>query len=144
MRRFATTVRDLWTRFLDLPRKRPLYVFVYVVLALGGVSALVAPPQSITSTIHPALAYAFFGLLTLGGAIGAVTVFTRWWRLERIGIGFASIGAGVYLFVTIVNQFNEQGNRSLQIAFLIVVTLLLFGRFAEIRDWEYEPRPVVE
>lgn len=130
-----------WAKLIDHPRLRPLWCVVYLVTIYGGLQAIFNPPVSITSYDGGFAALCIGLLMTLGGIIAGGAVWSRWWKLERLGIGFAVAGVGIYTAVIIgIDMGSAEGTRQLQISVFAIAALLYFIRWAGIKGWDYEPR----
>lgn len=130
-----------WARVVDHPRLRPIWFVVYLVTIYGGLQAAFNPPVSITDYDGGLAAACIGALMIIGGLIAGGAVWSHWWKLERLGIGFAVAGVGLYTAVVIgIDLGSSAGTRQLQISVFAIAVLLYFIRWLTIRGWEYEPR----
>lgn len=138
--RFVAGIHRSWLAVIDHPRLRPLWFAVYALTMYGGTVAAFNPPRSIVGEAGAISAHLIGALMMTGGLIAGFAVWTRWWKLERLGIGFAVLGVGMYALILFgIDLSSEAGTRQLQISVVLIATLLYFIRWVGIRGWEYEP-----
>lgn len=119
---------------------RSFYFVGYLLLLVGGISCLIRPLTSWEGTFGLAVTYAWAAILALGSLICAVSVFTIYWAVERIGLYLAGGGLVVYAAVTFaMHVTSEQGNRIPQTCVLLFALLMLVLRFVRIRGAIVEP-----
>lgn len=140
MRRITSGLARGWAKIVDHPRLRPLWFVAYCLTVYGGLVASFTPPRSVVAEGGPVGVLLLGIFMTVGGVIAGIAVWTRWWELERLGIGFAALGVGLYaLILIIIDAGSEAGTRQLQISVVLLGALLYFIRWAGIRGWDYEP-----
>lgn len=133
------TLKRLWLR-IHQPRVIAVtYAVLYIVLAWGGIAALVDPPTTIEGSLGTAAMTILASLLILGGVTGAPSALIGSWWLERIAVMSVAFSAGLYGAVIVVRQFTEAGNRQLQLAFVLTVLLMQLVRWHRIRQRPYDP-----
>ena len=140
MRRITSGLARGWAKIVDHPRLRPLWFVAYSLTIYGGLVATINPPRSVVEEAGSTGVLLLGLFMTLGGVIAGLAVWTRWWQLERLGIGFASLGVGLYAVILFaIDLGTETGTRQLQISVVLLGSLLYFIRWAGIRGWDYEP-----
>ncbi len=134
-------LRKAWASVTEPRHLKVAYALFYAAAVGLGVIALVAPPQSIAGELGPVLTVAWGVLAILGGAVGAGTVFTGWWFLERLGIVLIWAALGIYLLVVVILQISaSEGNRGAQITLFVFAGGLFYVRWWLIRSYSFEPR----
>lgn len=118
------------------------YAVLYLVLAWGGVAALIDPPSTIEGALGDVSMTVLSALLVLAGITGTPSALVGAWWLERIAVMSVAFSASLYGFVVVVKQFTSPGNRQLQLAFIITVLLLQLVRWHRIKERPYDPRRV--
>lgn len=132
--------RGVWESLTAPPRQKPVYLFIYVATVYMGLVSLRVPPESIQAEMGPALTVTWSCLLLLGGAVGACTVLTRLWWLERLGLACAALGLTMYSTVVLYLHFSSEGSRLSQFGVLLVAGCAYALRWLAIRHWDYCPR----
>lgn len=132
-------LKALWARIQEPKVISVLYFLIYIVMSIGGVSALIDPPSSIAGEAGELTMLILALLLTLGGVIGSVSVLPGIWWLERIAV--LSIGAGSLLYAVLVLALHvtQPGNRIMQLAFVFSIVLLQLVRWHRIHERPYDP-----
>lgn len=119
---------------------RTFYFACYLVLLVGAVSCLLRPLSSWEGTFGLTVTYAWAAILAIGSLVGAASVFTIYWAVERIGLYLAGGGLFVYAAVTFAMHItSDQGNRIPQTTVIVCVLLMLVLRFVRIRGAIVEP-----
>jgi hypothetical protein len=99
---------------------------------LGGI------PNVLTAQIGPVLAVLVGSILLVGGALGAVSVLTGAWWLERISLLIVAVGWVSLLpaAVSFATRPQSTGTIWLIVALLAVALSDIFKRYRRI-DWAY-------
>lgn len=136
MREFLNT---LWSRVSEPRIVSMLRWVMYMALLLGGITAIVDPPRSLTGEIGTYAMVSLATLLAFGGLIGAVAVLPGAWWLERIALLAIILALLIYGGVIIGLQFTQPGNRLLQLSMVLGLTMSQFVRWARISARPYDP-----
>lgn len=128
-----------WRQVTDPPHQKPAYAMVYIVTALTGLVTLMVPPKSIEGAIGPILMLLIGALWCAGGALAFVTLFSRWWWLERLALAVAALGTVLYGSVVAMLHIQAEGSRLTQLGIVILSLLLYLVRWISIRQWSYAP-----
>lgn len=105
-RRAADRVEAWWSPIVIPPRQRPWYFVIYLIVALTGFVTLLMPPMTVVASFGPALTTTWALFLTVGGALGASTVLTRYWAVERAAIGWIFTGLLMYAVVVLMQHLE--------------------------------------
>lgn len=132
----------LWSKIHEPRVVSVAYFLTYFSLFTGGVSSLVYPQQTIIGELGFAAMYALSAMLTFGGALGMVAALPGIWWLERIAVLSISMATTIYAVVVLILHINSEGNRLLQLSFIVVVGLLQLVRWVRIRERPYDPDKV--
>lgn len=135
-------LRHAWAHVRDPYEFRWIFAIAYLVALAGGVVTLTTPPATIASEIGPILSVSWALLLIVGGTVGIATVYTTWWRLEKIGIALIYGGVFVYGFVIgNLHVWSPPGSSRLtHEAFIIFGALLFAVRWRQIQGLSFAPR----
>lgn len=134
------SIRELWERITEPKAQRIVYAIVYMVTFLTGVGTLWMPPNSIAGQLGPALTTFWSIFLILGGIVGLATVFSRWWKMERVGITLTLGGVAIYGTVVLYLHFTQPGSRITQLGMIILAALLFILRLILIQGRDFQPR----
>lgn len=129
-------------KLLHQPRSiTAFHMLAYLVVGLGGVTALLNPPNSIQGELGPFLAYAWALGLTFGGLLGLISVPRGLWWIERPALIILGTGAVFYLITVLALQLSstQGGNRYPQAAILIYVLCHIAIRWLRIRYAALDP-----
>jgi hypothetical protein len=115
-----------------------MWFFIYAVVACGGVSAWIQPPESIFGVFGAGLT-TFWGLFLVGGGLlGMGSVLRGSWWVERTGVVFCGTGMALY-GVAVVSLLSGPGSRWMQLCIIVIAVLSLMVRWVRIRDDAYDP-----
>jgi hypothetical protein len=112
----------------------------YVLIAALAFWALTEPPLSVLGDIGPIVTAGIAILLLLGAALAAYSAPSGWYALERVGIGFMSLGVGGYVVATAYAHFTSEGSRAMQLAGLTVGLVMLISRAVVTWGHDWAPR----
>ena len=116
-----------------------LDVTVGLAVLTGGVFALVATPNSVTSEVNlPFFVLAWSLMLIVGGFSAALGRLTGIWILETSGIASSAAGALIYLVIASKLLLTDFGV-GLAITLILVAILALFRRYIELQILLSEP-----
>lgn len=125
------------------PLDRPVFQIGYIATIGAGVATLLVPPSTIANELGPVMSVAWAVMFIMGGTIGALTIYTDHWQLERLGIKTAGLGLLVYAAVIIALHVSEPGSRLTQLGMIIGTGGLYLARLRQITGWDYKP-PIEE
>lgn len=133
---------EVWEVITTPPHLRPLYLCIYVATVLIGVATFVSPPASVEGAIGPVLSTIWALSFIVGGALGAFTVLTPVWALERVALVFCLVGVTVYAFVVVwLHVLSPPGSSRLtQIGIIVIATGAYLARVLVIGGYTYDPR----
>lgn len=132
-------ILQAWRVLTDPPHQKPVYLFVYMVTIMTGVVTILFPPRTIEGAVGGLLMGINGWSWLIGGLICAITLFTRWWWLERFGIGLAVLGTVMYGLVVATLHVLESGSRLTQLGMIALAGCLFLIRWLSIREWSYAP-----
>lgn len=133
-----------WQSVVVPPRQRPWYFVIYLLVLGAGIYTLWQPPLSIKAEIGPDLTFVWALLLTVGGALGSITVLTKFWELERAALGWIFTGAFMYAAIVLMQHFTSEGSRIPQLAFITIALVVFAKRYFQIRAWTVQPPYVTD
>ena len=116
-----------------------LYFFIYLAFLAGGLSALIDPPSSIAGSIGSFSMYGLAGMLTFGGLIGAPSALVGIWWVEKLAVISVGMSAFIYGGIITALHLSSEGNRLLQLSFVVVVFLMQIVRWHRVRIRPYDP-----
>jgi hypothetical protein len=111
----------------------------YTIAVFAGFMAAfgVANPQFMSSTLGPKMILAVGSVLVIGGAVGAFSVITGLWWLERIALWIVALGWVMLLPAAIWYSVNGTSSAIWLVLVLVVWALCdVFKRYRRI-DWAY-------
>jgi hypothetical protein len=116
-------------------------IFTNVIAMVAGILTLTGSIPYIASTANtagPIFGVVLGSILTLGGALGTVTVLTGTWWLERVALLITGLGWVLLMPVTIAFALAPGGSAARWLIFLMLLTSVLdiFKRYRRI-DWAY-------
>lgn len=119
---------------------RVIDVVVYAAVLVGGVYALIGPPQSIVDELVGAewLIVVWAVLLITGGAVGFVGRLCRWWMVETPATVLAF--AGILIYLVVLGRFTFTSITAAVATTLILVALgMTARRWAELQIFATDP-----
>ena len=120
---------------VEEPRNvRIVYFTMYCVMLVLGVVALMDPPRTL-SEWTPIWA----SFIVLGSLLGACSIFTGRWWVERVGTLLTMSGAASYASVVLAAHLHGSGNRVVQFCSLVALALSFFARYFMVRGADIEP-----
>ena len=142
VRHFNGWLRTWWAKVPHPRRVTAVVVTVYTVafFALGGISTLTNPPNSITGVIGQSSMSAVGILFVLGYLPAVVGCLRDFWQLERVGLVALGAGALLYSGIVIWLHVTSEGSRLLQLGMLTAGIGFLALRFAMIGGYDFRPR----
>ena len=127
-------------RIADPRVERLTFFGVYLLLGQSGVQALVSPPTSIEGAWGGPLTLAWGLFLTLGGALGALSVLPGWNYVERLAVLATFTGALMYGSVVLILHYTSDGQRLSQLGFVAGWLLIFTYRAWTIRRYAIAPK----
>lgn len=137
--RVPAFISSAWSRVSEPRSITALHCLVYVLIAIAGASALIDPPNTLSSSWGGAFSTLWAASLLLGGSVAACAAyFGRWW-LEKIALLLVCTGVVLYASIVTTIHFYTSSNKSVHALFLVVVVLHLAVRYLRIHRFSYEP-----
>lgn len=135
--------KQTWLRWLaSVPEPRSVrfgYLAAYFLWAVAGTSVLIQPPTSLSGAVGETLTYIWGAFLAVGAAVGACTVLTKYWFLERFAIWLTGAGIAVYGILVTTMHVIENGNRLPQLMFIVAGLIFLVVRYIRIKGPSIQP-----
>lgn len=132
--------RDFWRSLTDPPHQKPIFVCVYIVTMVTGLATILNPPMSIKAEVGPVI-MDWIGITWLvGGAVAVPAMITGWWWVERLALGLAFTGLGMYGSIVTLLHFQAEGSRLTQLGVIVLASCTYLLRFVTIRERSYEPK----
>lgn len=133
-----------WTLALWLRIQEPRVVtlaqtVIYLLCALGGIIAIIAPPMSIEVKYGPYVTFAWGSFALIGGVLGTWAAPAGKWLIEKPAIIACTTALTLYAGFILSLQLTVPGNRWVQLCFVLMVIAHFIGRYARIRPYSYEP-----
>jgi hypothetical protein len=123
-------------RIAEPRNKRLIYFVIYTLLGvLGGMSAFKPSAQTEELLGGMTLIYGFGGLIVAGSLLCMISVLPGIWVLERAGM--VGCGTGILMYVTTLILL---GARPAIVIFPIIIILVFFLRWLDIKDYLLAPR----
>lgn len=115
------------------------YFFVYFSLFIGGLTALIDPPRTVEGAIGTFSMMTLAGMLAFGGLLGAPAALVGIWWAERVAVLSVAMSALIYGGIVVVLHALGDGNRLLQLSFVVAVLLMQLVRWHRIKERPYDP-----
>ena len=134
-------VSKVWG-FVEEPKSVTLVqaLVVYVAAIVGGALTLFYPPRTTSIILGDGLMTIVAVLMIFGGAFGVVTSIIGWWWIERpLAVGVLLIAGAGYTYSVAEAQALTDGNRWLQLSWLVIAGGGLVIRYLRIRRANYDP-----
>lgn len=132
-------LRRLWLRVNEPRVVSVLRFLMYVVLFVGGVSAVTNPPTTMESALGQGAVVGLGMLLSFGCLLGAVSALPGMWFIERLGLVAISSALAIYGGVVFQLHLFSLGNRMLHLTIIIALILSQAIRWVRIKDRPYDP-----
>ncbi|GAA1450497.1 hypothetical protein ACFP47_10100 [Nesterenkonia lacusekhoensis] len=134
-------VSRVWA-FIEEPKSVTLVqaVGVYTTAIIFGALSFLHPPRTTSVILGDFLVTSISSLMIFAGAVGVITSITGWWWIERpLAVGFLFVAGCLYLYSVVEAQVLSDGNRWLQIGFIVIALGGLAARWLRIRKANYDP-----
>lgn len=135
--------KKTWIRwFITIPEPRAVrfgYLVAYILWAVAGVAVLIQPQSSLSGAVGETLTYTWGAFLAVGATVGACTVLTKYWFLERFAIWLTGAGVAVYGILIGTLHILESGNRLPQLMFILAGLVFLVVRYLRIKGPYIQP-----
>lgn len=134
-------VSRVW-EFIEEPKSVTLVqaLIVYLTALIGGTLTLFYPPRTTSIILGDFIVTAVAGLMIFSGLVGIVTSISGWWWVERpLAIGFLAVAGAGYTYSVLEAQVLGEGNRFLQLSWLVIAGGGLAARWLRIRQANYDP-----
>ncbi|WP_296249574.1 hypothetical protein [uncultured Stenotrophomonas sp.] len=134
-------VSRVWA-FIEEPKSVTLVqaLCVYMTAIVFGALSLAYPPRTTSAILGDFTVTSISSLMIFAGVVGLVTSITGWWWIERpLAVGFLFVAGCLYLYSVVEAQVIDDGNRWLQIGFIVIALGGLAARWLRIRKANYDP-----
>lgn len=130
-------LRRAWAAVSEPRHVTAIYFVGYLIIAALALWALTEPPMSVLGELGPLITASIAILVLVGAVIAACAALPGWWALERIGLGFVSLGLFGYIVTVVWMHVSSEGSRAMQLAGLSVGVVFVAARVAQVwgRDW---------
>ena len=128
--------------FIEEPKSVTLVqaLCVYLTSVLFGTLSLVHPPRTTSVILGDFIVTSISSLMIFAGIVGVITSISGWWWVERpLAVGFLFVAGCLYLYSVVEAQVLSDGNRWLQLGFVIIALGGLAARWLRIRKANYDP-----
>lgn len=128
--------------FVEEPKAVTLVqaVGVYTTAIIFGSLSFLSPPRTTSVILGDFIVTSISALMIFAGVIGVVTSITGWWWIERpLAVGFLFVAGCLYLYSVVEAQVLSDGNRWLQLGFVVIALGGLAARWLRIRKANYDP-----
>ncbi len=130
--------KRIWARVHEPRAVAVIQAFIYVVLCVGGVTALINAPNTIEGAIGEGAMATLAIVLAVSCTLGVpAALFGIQW-LERIVVWGVFSSGVIYALIIIGLQYGSTGNRLLQLSFVVAVTLYQVMRYIRIHGAPYD------
>ena len=136
-------LKRAWRALSAPPVQERIFLVMYLGALFGGVWLLLEPPRTVEGAWGTALTALWGALLLYGGAVGALTVRSRWQIIERTALTALTAFLAMYLIFLISQHFTTTGSRSAGTVVVFFGLIAISLRWAEIWRFDYTP-PVRE
>lgn len=118
-----------------------IYGAAYVVATIVGAISITSPPRTIEHAAGDLLMTIIATAITLGGALGIVTVAAGNYWVERYAAALMLLGGTGYLLMVLYLQaITTDGNRLFQAGAIFTAGLFFAVRYYWVGDRPYNPR----
>lgn len=115
-------------------------LIVYMAAIWGGVLSLIHPPRTTSVILGDGLVAFVAGLMVFAGIVGVITSLAGYWWVERtLAVGILLAAGAAYTYSVLEAQVLSDGNRWLQLSWLIIAGGGLAIRYLRIRKANYDP-----
>ena len=130
--------KRIWARVHEPRAVAVIQALIYVVLCVGGVTALINAPNTLEGAIGEGAMTTLAIILAVSCTLGVpAALFGIQWLEQIIVWGVFSSGV-IYALIIIGLQYGSTGNRLLQLSFVVAVTLYQVMRFIRIHGAPYD------
>lgn len=133
-------LQRVWASIRQPRHMKVIYLGVYIITAMIGTGALVAPPPTIAGALGPTLTVLWAVFLIAGGLAGSGTVLHGVWWLERLALLAIATGLLIYAIVVLTLHPITPAARIPQLGFLLIAGAVYLIRYLAIRHYTFEPR----
>lgn len=115
-------------------------LIVYAAAIAGGVMSLIHPPRTTSVILGDDLMTFVASLMVFSGLVGVVTSILGWWWIERtLAVGILMAAGAAYTYSVLEAQILSEGNRWMQLSWLVIAGGGLAIRYLRIRKANYDP-----
>lgn len=131
--------KSLWLRLQEPRAVTVAQTLVYAVATFAGVMSLIAPPTSFEGYLGISVPYVWGGFAILGGLAGMYSAPTGKWLIEKPAVIACLTATSLYAGSVLTLHITTNGNRLVQLSFVIIALLHFVTRYFRIRPFSYEP-----
>ena len=130
--------KRIWARVHEPRAVAVIQALIYIVLCVGGITALINAPNTIEGAIGEGAMATLAIVLAVSCTLGVpAALFGIQW-LERIVVWGVFSSGVIYALIIIGLQYGSTGNRLLQLSFVVAVTLYQVMRFIRVHGAPYD------
>lgn len=130
--------KRIWARVHEPRAVAVIQALIYIVLCVGGITALINAPNTIEGAIGEGAMTTLAIILAVSCTLGVpAALFGIQWLEQIIVWGVFSSGV-IYALIIIGLHYGSTGNRLLQLSFVVAATLYQVMRFIRIHGAPYD------
>lgn len=130
--------KRIWARVHEPRAVAVIQALIYIVLCVGGITALINAPNTIEGAIGEGAMTTLAIILAVSCALGVpAALFGIQWLEQIVVWGVFSSGV-IYALIIIGLQYGSTGNRLLQLSFVVAVILYQVMRFIRVHGAPYD------
>ena len=130
--------KRIWARVHEPRAIAIIQALIYIVLCVGGITALINAPSTIEGAIGEGAMATLAIILAVSCALGAPAALLGIQWLERIVVWGVFSSGVIYALIIIGLQYGSTGNRLLQLSFVVSVILYQVIRFIRVHGAPYD------
>lgn len=131
-------LKRIWARVHEPRAIAIIQALIYIVLCVGGITALINAPSTIEGAIGEGAMATLAIILAVSCALGAPAALLGIQWLERIVVWGVFSSGVIYALIIIGLQYGSTGNRLLQLSFVVSVILYQVIRFIRVHGAPYD------
>lgn len=133
-------MKSLWYRIREPRVEKVVSFLVYVGIVILTFVGILRSSVLFSESLEGNLTTAWLFLWLASALIGASSVFSGWWALERVGLALGLFGAGIYTALGLV-VFATTGKSGLaSLTVLWIAAGFYVTRLVHIWGRDFEPR----
>lgn len=131
--------QNVWLKVQE-PKIVTLYqTFIYLLMFLAGLSALIQQPYTIADKLGMGLATWWATMAVVGGILGMLSCPPGVWWLEKVAIPLCMGGVAVYAYTLSTLVYTQPAMKDIAVAMALMMLLHFAARYARIRKTAYDP-----